>query len=1240
MAEVYLLDNVVRKVSESEASKINSSTQKVVIVDLQKKKVLPKKPFLGGYVEFFLVSNSNNPENQAISSISFDIGDIFTNNRISVTGSYQVTCSPGKEDTVALALCEGNTPGGTLERKMIAWLTEYSRTKFTFEDFANNYKDKFINLQQYVELKVNEEVGLNLKLKLYLKPNDLRNLKNFAIRSTHFPILACDYDHEINFRFDTNLIISENGEVNAIVHFHELVNLEDSLKQEIYNFLRNNIHFADLCFNFTESVHPALVKYLNSILTKFGRKIDYFNTEIEEGIAMPDSFLIQHDVKCEVRDYSKKLLINTTLNVKPQKENILKYKKSKIVDLQAWFREKLEDIAQKTLLGYEYIELLINFDSLALTLEEELKKEAEAIGYSIRLISTLPNDFKPDIQPFSIESGYFPILVRDYEEEINLKFTTNLVLSQNGESNALRYYRELSKLEDVLKKEIRDYLRQNIDLYDFAYNLNAFVRLHLVQRLDSILANYGRKLEYFIIDIDKNILMPDSFLIKHDVKCDINIFSKQLIIHNTLDVKPQHEKIIRYRNAKILNLEAWFIDKLEQITHRLLFNYDCIKLLIDSEFHAVSLNVENEIKKEAESIGYTVRLISAIPNNLKPELKPCLLRSSYFSVLVKDSEHAINYRFYTNLLINQNGELNALKSLNELPKIEEVLKREIRAFLRQNVSLHDLCYRLTESVDSKIIHYLDNILADYGRQIEYFTSEIDKSILMPESFSIKHDVKCEIQEYPEPVTIKNTLEVDPQLDKIDSILKYKKAQITNLQAWFRTKLDRIVPKILFERKYINLLLDFESLDKLAIKKELEKEAESIGYSIRLLTTVPDLKPLKLKDEGFNFKYTGTFATKYNNVKFKLSIICGGKIKDLRQIEHLLNPREDVDELIQKKVVDSVSQKLYTVEPDHFYFNFDNNPDGFSVKSELTEIITQLLTNEFHASGISIILLMEDTELTKSFDSLRRDLWDFEITIDSLKDLKEPVVYYGSFRVKAVAKDKWDIFQSYKQDIQIIKKFLEAHLRSRLKTFTSEKLKFKTPQQLMDAENSIRNLAKAAIVDQFGLIIDILNLERKDTELEGKYRNLNIAAESDGLNEASGVFGSSPDVRAIQNKIFQGQLESKKLELDEVRTRIKDVITLKGNENELERLRNLEANLIDNINKLISQQNRNFDKVTEQFKSLPAQVSEEDSFDVFLPQELSLPPSNSEKNPQRDEQHFQDDNQIIDIGSEKIDESSN
>jgi hypothetical protein len=1092
MAEVYILDNVIRKISKSDISSIDS-TQKIVIIDPQNKKVLSRKPLFGSYVEFFLVSNSNNPRHVASANLRFDIGDTFANKLpIRVFVSYQVTCPPGKEDIVALALSEGNTPGVTLNDKITAWLTEYSRTRFTFDDFANNYKKQFLILQRYAEAKVNQEIGLNINLKLDLQQEDLNRLHPYYIKSNYFPIFVSDYEQAIDFRFETNLLISDNGEVNALRNFNDLYHLEDILKTEIDTFLRRHVCLYDFIYNFNQLVYRNLIEYLDTVLAKYGRKIDYLTPDIEPGIFMPDLPPVQHNIKCEMKDSPQPIVINSILNVEPQPENILKYKNSQISDLTNWFKVKLEQVVQKKLFDCEYISLLTDFDSIQLNIEETLKQEVETIGYSIKLISTLPNDFKPNVERLiSIVGNDFPVLVKDYEREINFSFSTNLLLSANGELNALRHIREVSNFESLLRYETRIFLRQEVLLYDLCYRFSEVIRPQLIEHLNKVLAKYGREVEYFIPEIDKNILMPESFSMKHDVRCEIRGYSKVFVVSNTLNIQPQLKDIVKYKQAQILDLKTWLRENLEHLIQEYLFDYEYTKLWI--EFSNFISTIQEKLKNKADAIGYSVKLALTLPNDFKPEIKSVPIASSYFPVLVADYEREINFRFSTNLLLTSDGEQKALESLREVPKLENILKDEVRRFLRQNISLYALCYRFSESVRSYLVEHLNTVLAKYGREIEYFTPDIDKNILMPEFLLIKHDVRCEITEYPEPININNTLEVEPLLENAegkpleDSIVKYKKAQISNLQMWFREKVNKVVKQELFNKKYIDILLNFEPIQE-NVKKGLEEEAGKIGYSIRLITTVPDLKPLKLKSEGFKFERNETFATKQGRVKVGLKIVVLGRIEDLKKIYDHLNKRIDVEELITRKVIDSISEILHDVEPDDFYFYFDDGND--SVKSKLKQKIEDVLENEFYASSIKVNLKIDETtELPQRYQALIEKSCEFRIKIASFKDYGESADYNGSFRVDKIEKDKWHIFQSKSFEIVDIRDYLEKQLQYCFRTFNSEMILYTTKKQLSEILQEANDIAKRIIPDEFGVSITITRFGREDTESEKNIRTL-------------------------------------------------------------------------------------------------------------------------------------------------------
>jgi hypothetical protein len=192
---------------------------------------------------------------------------------------------------------------------------------------------------------------------------------------------------------------------------------------------------------------------------------------------------------------------------------------------------------------------------------------------------------------------------------------------------------------------------------------------------------------------------------------------------------------------------------------------------------------------------------------------------------------------------------------------------------------------------------------------------------MPELDPIKYDFEYDLPVYGK-VNIKNILAVEPIGDK-DSILKYRKAKISNLEEWLKENLKKTLHKHLFTWKYVDFILKYKEEE---IKEKFKKESQKIGYKVELISTFPDLKPLKLRTEGFQFKEEEYFSTKQNNVKVKLGIDVHGKIENLEKIKDILNdPQNDIDELIGQEVLDAISKVLHDVEPDDFYYYFEYHP---------------------------------------------------------------------------------------------------------------------------------------------------------------------------------------------------------------------------------------------------------------------------------------------------------------------------
>ena len=198
-----------------------------------------------------------------------------------------------------------------------------------------------------------------------------------------------------------------------------------------------------------------------------------------------------------------------------------------------------------------------------------------------------------------------------------------------------------------------------------------------------------------------------------------------------------------------------------------------------------------------------------------------------------------------------------------------------------------------------------------------------------------------------------------------------------------SQLKRFIPQLLFDAKYIDLLIRFKPIE-IEIKKALCNEAEAIGYEIKQLITVPALEEIKLKD-NFTIDTTGTFQTKLRGVPVKLNIIVITRIKNLEDIEHFLNRLQDVPKLMEESILDVTGQYLHNIDPERFYmrFNFTDVPNERPVETDLIETITNKLTEKFTADVIGVIIKVVETEITDKLRNLQENICPFEVKIKSL-----------------------------------------------------------------------------------------------------------------------------------------------------------------------------------------------------------------------------------------------------------------
>jgi len=414
-------------------------------------------------------------------------------------------------------------------------------------------------------------------------------------------------------------------------------------------------------------------------------------------------------------------------------------------------------------------------------------------------------------------------------------------------------------------------------------------------------------------------------------------------------------------------------------------------------------------------------------------------------------------------------------------ELDALVTGEVKRFIRQNVSLQEYSGGLAAGpVRDALVRHLNAVLAPVGRKAGALVLQT-KAVPLNVSLSRELNVPCKVREYPQQIEITNKV-----LLLLKDLALYRSKGSPELDGWLRRTLEAVIPRVLFEARYIDLLIRFEPWAE-RIKEALGGEAAAIGYEIRHFITVPDLDPIRLR-EPFLLEPVGTFETRLRNVEAKVQVVVNVRIPDLERIEPLLNRREDVRALMEEAALAALRERLHAIDPERFYMRFGFPDPRYpeerqSVEAELTGLVRDRLQGPpFHAEVLSIVVKQVDTDLAERFKRLQNNIRAFSLEAKSYHG-GAVVTIEGDFRVMSVDPDGWHLFQQLEFDIDQIGEQLTRHLRSCLRTMRPQGLTFKEEKDRATLATLIARLARAFVAEQFGLVIDVLNVQRELTRVE-------------------------------------------------------------------------------------------------------------------------------------------------------------
>jgi hypothetical protein len=450
---------VIRKVDGN--TKVNAGvTEKIIVLDKQTGDIVPAwKRLIGGNFLYYFVANNKDASNFVESKgLICKIKDFVNDREVAISVNFRASCSVGNEEKVAKSLLGNNHPGEQLAEKIQTIIDKFSREKAT--DFIESYSvNQLRDLQNRVEKQVIEEIGLNFELRLALAYEE--QIKTFSTGTIEFPVYVSDCNEKLNLQMEIELVVDEQNKVKALANLGHEILLVNLIEQEIKKYLLVNTTLHKFCFHLKDTLRNDIVNYLNtnSLLSQKGRKVSVLSLSSNTIPELPDEIVeIQYDVECKYEGYPepKPILVRNTVQM--FLEDIGKYKLAEVNDLTTWVKGKLEKIVKPSLIYKEYIDILLDFEPIALQIKQDMEKEVKIIGYNVKQIVSRPNLKLLEI----IKSFYLEI-----EEEIfatkdaNVKVKLNIVVSGKiEEPRKIKDYLNLDNdIEGLMKRTISHAVR-------------------------------------------------------------------------------------------------------------------------------------------------------------------------------------------------------------------------------------------------------------------------------------------------------------------------------------------------------------------------------------------------------------------------------------------------------------------------------------------------------------------------------------------------------------------------------------------------------------------------------------------------------------------------------------------------------------------------------------------------------------------------------------------------------------
>lgn len=449
MSQTDCLNPVIREVDA--ATQPTETSQQRVVLDVQRKRVVPAWSHVPDAVKYFLVST--NLEANCVVPVIYVVDNGDQGKAIGLKVGLTVRCPQGNQEKIVVALAAGTDPNVNPTTVFVGKIREWSReylgrqTAAFFESFAGTK----LQLAAYLGDRALNEIGLDLVAEVSLY-GDESAVGSTSLGPWDLQVEPRDYQGLFNVRMVAQL--APDNLVDAVAYRGERVSLSDLVRQCTHRYFSESVSVAQL-FRELDTVAVGLKLYLNECLKPMGQRVQTLRLETAETIRPQNSEVHQ---RVEYKGLGQPEPIFVTDVAKLSVQDYGTYAGSHTPDLDQWLAQTLKEVTEEALNDKTYANILLELSSITRDISNKISFKAAAIGCGIQQQLTISS---PTLAQWSkdFEVATEETYATRYERfQIGLKISVRAVLRRPDD--AISYLARGMDLSDLLKKKLNDEARR------------------------------------------------------------------------------------------------------------------------------------------------------------------------------------------------------------------------------------------------------------------------------------------------------------------------------------------------------------------------------------------------------------------------------------------------------------------------------------------------------------------------------------------------------------------------------------------------------------------------------------------------------------------------------------------------------------------------------------------------------------------------------------------------------------